>query len=416
MTAAQPWQAMLTTMVHYAGRQALGDNYLDVRLDGWVRDPAVWLAAHRLLAEEVEAAVHPDTAARRAMARGLAWRDLTDRAGGVRVERFRTTTETMLGGRYRALVEADLFNERAAAAEVTLELGALPEGWQGIEPRRTVKLLPKGRAVLQLAAQGDHVQSGSEAKMRLPVRLLVGEASREHTVAVPFLLAGLVAQPPAIDGNLGDWPLRTGNAAGEFVLLGRRNATGAGLARRQTLAFALHDEQYLYLAFRCQEPQPEKVRALPNNLVRYQQLMACEEDLVEVILDPGRRARQTQGLYHLTVKANGIVVTERGVASDPPLGESQPWPVAVKAAVGRLADAWTVELAIPLSAFGPAGQEVVWGVNFARFATATGESSSWSGAARYLYHPRELGTVLLVPREAPPRFQTTQPAGEGGRR
>ncbi|MCY2927788.1 MAG: hypothetical protein NT031_20585, partial [Planctomycetota bacterium] len=49
---------VVQAMVHYAGSDAAGDNYLDVRLGGWIRDRNAWTLARRLLIEEAWQAVH----------------------------------------------------------------------------------------------------------------------------------------------------------------------------------------------------------------------------------------------------------------------------------------------------------------------------------------------------------------------
>ena len=214
---------------------------------------------------------------------------------------------------------------------------------------------------------------------------------------MPFLIAGQAAKPPKIDGALDDWPMKLGNTAGDFKLIGRRGESGKGLARRQTLVFVLYDDKNLYFAFRCEEPRMDQLTAKPNNLLHYEQLMACDEDLVEIILDPGLKAKGPEDLYHIAVKPNGVLLTERGVHTEPPLGAAGPWSVSASVAIGRQDKVWIVEMAIPLSAFGEAGQERFWAVNFTRFATAGSEASSWSQAPRYFYDPRNLGTMFLAP-------------------
>jgi hypothetical protein len=198
-----------------------------------------------------------------------------------------------------------------------------------------------------------------------------------------------------IDGDLGDWPMRAGNTASGFVLLGRAGRLGQGLAARQTQVFALHDRRHLYLAVRCRQPDAAALVARADNVVRYQQLLACGEDLVEVILDPGARGAGPEDLFHVVVKPNGITIAERGVGCHPPLGEARPWAAGLTAAVRKAPKEWLVELALPLKAFGPAGREELWGVNFCRFSPRGPEASNWAGATRYYYHPRNLGTMRL---------------------
>ena len=70
----------------------------------------------------------------------------------------------------------------------------------------------------------------------------------------------------------------------------------------------------------------------------------------------------------LIVKRNGVVATERGIGTHPPVGRHGSWPIRVRAVVRDLPDRWLVELAIPLAGFDArAMTEPVWGFNLARF-------------------------------------------------
>ena len=98
------------------------------------------------------------------------------------------------------------------------------------------------------------------------------------------------------------------------------------------------------------------------------------------------------------IKPNGVVVAERGIATDPPIGARRVWPVEIRAAVSALPDRWIVEAAIPLPAFDAAAlAEPVWGFNVARFQARLGEYSSWAGAARHMYNTQTLGNLLCSP-------------------
>jgi hypothetical protein len=66
-------------------------------------------------------------------------------------------------------------------------------------------------------------------------------------------------------------------------------------------------------------------------------------------------------------------------------------------AIAERPGAWTVELAVPLSAFGDGAKEAFWRANFTRYATQGAEASSWSGAPRHFYDPRNLGTMFMAP-------------------
>ena len=393
--------AIINSMTRYAALDAVGDNYLDPRLDGWVQDARTWQMARRLLAEEVQAAVHPiGQSSHKLLEQRLKWKEFDDRSHRVRVEQVRgRITPTGKAGRLRATVLLDLYNEYSRSIDCLVKVDELPDGWKAVTEEVNLSPLPAAtRRVVELTLEGTYVPAGDKAKMLLPISITT-DARRTRTLMapVPFMQAGAATEAPVIDGLLTDWPLRVGNAAGAFRLIGRRGRKDDGLAQRQTLAFVLHDEKNLYVGFRCAEPNVPGVTARANNVLHYEQLMACGEDLVEVILDPGADAKGPEDLYHVAVKPNGVLLTERGVHSDPPLGKARPWPVAVFVAVHKGDDFWSVEMAIPLSAFGNEANAKFWAVNFTRFATQGAEASSWSEAPRYFYDPRNLGTMFIVP-------------------
>jgi len=402
------WQAaarlVTDSMVHYAGLDAVGDNYLDCRLDGWVKDGPAWRRARRLMAEEIQAIVHPETYTDSyAMESQLAWQRFCQDVRAVRLEQCRTAVRPAAGvdGRpgLQARIRLELYNERSRAVEIVPSFGRMPAGWHATRPSARVVVPAGRREIVELFAAGPYIPADDDGRMPLPVELEIdGSRKGPLPASIAFLQAGLPVGPVTIDGRLDDWPMRPSNCASAFKLIGRRGRTGSGLARRQTAVFVLRGDDDLYVAFRCREPTPEAMFARRDNIVRYEQLMATGEDMVEVILDPGASAGGVEDLYRIVVKCNGVLIAERGVASDPPLGNVRPWAARALAAVGSGEDHWVAELAIPLSSFGQAGKERFWAVNFTRFATQGAEASSWSGPVRHFYDPRNLGAMLLPPR------------------
>lgn len=393
---------LIDSMIRYAGLAAAGDHYLDARLDGWVQDGEVWTMARRIGAEEAQQAVHPtELSSRELLAQRLAWKELTDRTATVRVEQVRSRFTTVRHGEQKwlcATLMMDLYNEHGRPADVSVKTGELPGEWESLDDGevRIADMAPASRRVVVLTFQGPRMPFTAAGKMSLPMTLSVnGGRGRPVVAVVPMLLAWPAPKPIRIDGGLRDWPIRPGNSAGDFALVGRRGQSDGGLARRQTQAFVLSDANNLYIAMRCREPNVKGILARSDNIIRYEQLMACGEDLVEVILDPGAKARSPQELFHIVVKANGIVIAERGIATVTPLGRSAPWASGARVTVSRGRDEWLVEIALPLAAFGDGRHERFWGVNFCRFATQGAESSSWSQAARYFYHPGNLGAMFL---------------------
>jgi len=398
--------ALLNAMIHYAGLAAAADNYLDPRLNGWVQDGDLWRLAHRLLAEEANEAVHgihgtgaPD---RSPMAQRLRWDEFAEKAYRLQVERIRTRVEPAGEGNIRAVILMDLYNLYGRDLDAVVRLAAVPLGWEAGAGKVNVSLAPGGRQVVALSASGPPTGGGRYGKVNVPISITLNDGKvQEFDAAVAVIDAPYVRRPPVIDGILTDWPLKAGNTAGAFRLVGRRGQAGDGLAARQTLAFVLHDEQNLYIAVRCEEPSPAGMTTHTSNVFTYEQLLAAGEDLVEIILDPGQKATAPQQLYHIAVKPTGAMVAERGVRTDPPLGPWQPWPAGIQLAVTRQKDFWAVEMAVPLEAFGLAAREKFWSVNFARFASQGAEASSWAEAPRYFYDPRNLGTMILQGPQVP---------------
>jgi len=392
--------SILHAMTRYAGLAAAGDNYLDPRLDGWVQDPGTWRMARRLLAEEINSAVRGESADPNSqlLAHRIAWRLFDERAHRIRVQQTRSRiTQIAKTNDLKVSVLLDLYNEHTRNADVTVSLGKLPDGWKALAGEvRISPFKPAASRTVELTARCRHFPSGEAGKFTLPVTITT-DVSRQRTIqaTVAIIVSGQANKKITIDGKLKDWPMRQGGSGARFKLIGRRGRRGDGLAKRQTMVFVLRDAKNLYVAFRCTEPNMDAMVVRPNNLVHYEQLMACGEDLVELILDPGARAAGPQDLYHIVVKPNGVMLSERGVRSDPPLGKAVLWPVQAQLAVARHPGLWVVEMSIPLSAL-PGGQaERFWGVNFTRFATQGCEASSWSEAPRYFYDPRNLGTMFL---------------------
>ncbi len=89
-------------------------------------------------------------------------------------------------------------------------------------------------------------------------------------------------------------------------------------------------------------------------------------------------------------------MTASGPRTWPPIARSRPWPVETLAAVRiTRGQSWTLELAIPLAALGPAAEPRILGCNVTRLDAARGEYSSWSAARGTAYSPARLGNLLL---------------------
>ena len=391
-------ETLINTMVHYAGIDVSENDPFPAALGGWVREGRLWSEMRRILAEEVLSAVHPERFnARRALARQIAWQEFQRQVCTVRVERVITRVDKGPEGQFLVKIFVMLYNELTTPAEVELRIKTLPAGWQAVAGTKKCIVQAGKRARVELSARGQGIPTGPDAKMKIPLIMKVDVINEQKTfdAYVPLIVAGMYRGKISIDADLSDWPIRSRNAAGNFISLGNRGKRNKGLARRRTIAFVLTDGENLYIAFRCDEPTPDKLYARSDNIIRYDQFLARDEDIVEVIFDPGRFARGPADLYHLIVKSNGIVVAERGIGAFP--GSVCPWSVRIKSAVKKYDGLWIVELAIPLKSFGAEAKSPLWGINFTRFSTIDKEASSWTGCKGYFYDIDELGTLFISP-------------------
>lgn len=412
-------RAIRDAMVRYGGLEAVGDHPFDPPLEGWVKDGGVWNEAGRLLAEEVRQAVHPtERTESDRIADQVRWRHFTERTSSIAVERVQAfvrggelpLTDIPSDARQnirnlRVTLLASLYNEFNRPLDVKARIASLPEGWRRVVGEYFIPRFPAGgRRDARLVAEGLDVPVTPDGKMPFVLEISAEPNTYQlRRVETAFLVAGRFHTPPVLDGKLDDWPLRPRAAAGNFRLLGRQgqilSAEGGsrGLARRATVAFAMQDAQNLYFAFRCEEPNPSGMIVRNDNFVRYDQLLARGEDLVELLLDPGAKAAGPEDLYHILVKPSAVNIQEIGVSADPPVGRTRPFPLGAKVAVSRQEKFWSVEIAIPRRAFGAEANEPFWGVNFTRFTPQGPEASSWSGASRHFYDPRTLGTMYVPP-------------------
>jgi hypothetical protein len=389
---------ILSALVRYAGLAAAGDNYLDGRLEGIEQDAAVWQLARTLMAEELQRVIRGDGVGEADLQTNrLAWKDLETRTRFVLVEQVRSHIgEGVEAGKLQATFTAELFNQLSTDANVELRLEDTPDVFTPVAPRATIPRMGSfSRATATLDADFAYAPAGAGGKYRLGLLLSAGEKPHRLLAVAPVILAGQVGRKPAIDGDLRDWPMRAGNTAGDFRLLGRRGDRGNGLAVRTTDASVLADADTLYIALRCREPNPAGMVVRRNNFVECRNLLTAGEDLVEILLDPGAGGKSAENLYRIVVKPNGTILADRGVRCEPPLGRVRAWPARIEAAVGATSDGWTVELAIPLASFGEKNAARVWGLNFSRYATQGEESSNWAEARRNIYDPRSLGTLLI---------------------
>ncbi|NUP99047.1 MAG: hypothetical protein HUU35_04230, partial [Armatimonadetes bacterium] len=177
--------------------------------------------------------------------------------------------------------------------------------------------------------------------------------------------------PPNIDGQLGDSAWSTAAALEGFT-----SPTSTAVPAKATAAWMGFDEHAVYLAFRCAEPQPDRLKAtaLAGSADVWQ------DDCVEVFL---RSTGHPLEFEQFIVNSHGITQALRQRRQR----ETKPWQPQWRARAAVAGDCWTAELAIPFVALGrPAprpGERL--GLKLGREDYTRGEQvlSAWPAGSSY---------------------------------
>ena len=190
------------------------------------------------------------------------------------------------------------------------------------------------------------------------------------------------AGDPVIDGRLDEAAWREA----ESLSVDRRAEDGAPVSAAAKAMFLL-DDTYLYIGVRCDEPLMARLR----DVLTGRGVDAWRENAVEIMIDPGTGLAR---YHHLAVNSlGGFFETQyAGV-------KSSLWDSQARVAAHRGGDFWSIEIAVPLAAFGVAppkpGQE--WRVNVcrSRLAGMARELSSWSTTFGGFTVPRRMGVLTV---------------------
>ncbi|NOY79793.1 MAG: DUF4091 domain-containing protein [Kiritimatiellaeota bacterium] len=202
--------------------------------------------------------------------------------------------------------------------------------------------------------------------------------ARTLPAAAPVVPLARVGPGPApvVDGRLTDpgW-----GACAQFFPFAE--AGGAGLAQVQTRALVFYDDANLYIAFRCEEPEPAKLVAQYGD----RDTGVWRDDCIEIFLErPG-----ATGPDH-------FIVNSRGTFYDARAGDAQ-WNAKAKIAVRVEDTAWTVECALPWTDLGgPPRAGDVWRANFCRERKVHNELSNWSCTYGNFGRPERFGRLVFA--------------------
>ncbi len=179
------------------------------------------------------------------------------------------------------------------------------------------------------------------------------------------LQARRAATPPTLDGVLDDEVWAAGPLPADRWV--SYNPLRGEPAQQATRVWVAYDDEALYFAFRCVDPEPDRIR---TTITRRDN--AWNDDWVAVSLDSSGTG---QVAYHMFVNPSGIQMDALNSGSN---GEDMA-PDWVWQSAGRVnADGYVVEIRVPLESIRfRGGSDVRMGVMFFRRNSRLGVSWSW---------------------------------------
>lgn len=185
---------------------------------------------------------------------------------------------------------------------------------------------------------------------------------------------------PVIDGKIDDLCWSLANEATDFTDYRTEN-----LAVEQTIVRILYDDDNLYIAFECLEPEPERIVAMER---KYDQSLH-EEDGVEIRFDTFGDRRTA---YVFAVNTLGTRYDARTSLYD--FRDDDTWGCDWTVECTVAEDRWFAEIAIPIgNIFFERKDGMVWGANFRRRERGMQESSYWCYRNSQARSPREFGLL-----------------------
>jgi hypothetical protein len=185
---------------------------------------------------------------------------------------------------------------------------------------------------------------------------------------MPPLEMQLIGSPPTIDGNLDDWKLEP-LPLGEWLTY--NPAYGDRMPQR-TMVWMTYDRNNLYFAFRCFDPEPDKIK---TSLARRDTLW--NDDWVGVSLDA---VGTGQSSYDLFVNPSGI---QGDILTTSNRGEDTAPDWVWESAARLTAEGYEAEIRVPLKSIRfRSGADVRMGVIFWRRVSRLGTSASWPDLPR----------------------------------
>ncbi|GIX07320.1 MAG: hypothetical protein KatS3mg115_1723 [Candidatus Poribacteria bacterium] len=208
----------------------------------------------------------------------------------------------------------------------------------------------------------------------------------------PIARATFVQEPPELDGLTDDPVWQLAEPVDSFVQI--RPFYGRPASER-TQVRVVYTETHLYVAFDCFVSDPGSIVA--NTTQRDEGFFL--DDHVGVLLDTFYDRRNAYAFYvnplgtqrDMRITNEGLTQRGRG-----PGGGDTSWDATWEAAVARLEDRWSVEMAIPFAEMRFANDRDRWGVNFWRSIESREEEDSWADVGSREYSVSRFGTLIGI--------------------
>ena len=177
---------------------------------------------------------------------------------------------------------------------------------------------------------------------------------REQVAAREFT-ATRAEGPVTLDGKLDEQVWANAEPIEHFVVY-----NDLRLAALETVGRIAWDDENLYVAFECHDPNPSEIEIAPRDRDRHE-----PGDSVEALVDPGL-TRKSFVHYMLDLGGN-VFDARRAEQPDGTIKYDSHWDGNLRFGLGREADRWTAELAIPIADLGR-GPKLgdTWGIHIAR--------------------------------------------------
>lgn len=393
--------ALSGSLVSYAGTQAYRAHFADGRPIGFALDPELYDTARSIMADRLTADDHEAAS----VEHDMTWRRfmLDTRRVEVLQDGCRVLTPTAVGT-FGLSVDCwiTVMNQLRVPIEGNLRWELLPHAWTQADAAQALpRIEPNSSRRHLLSAETNAFDTrGGQIALSAVLATDAGLVQR-FPLRVSFLSAEATERPPQIDGDLSDWTPGRLNVASDFRLIssvapgdGKETATHPAA---RTVAFVVRDSDSLYVAVNAARLPGMPLTYRSGNAIDYHDMIPVGEELIELLFDPlNAGTRSPSDLYHVIVKPSGAHLSERGIRFEPPCGTRRPWPADLRVATRMTDERWTVELRIPLAAFGDVAMDsAIWGFNVTRFDASSGQFSTWSGAVGNAYDPLSLGNLFL---------------------